>query len=166
MAPGLTTNIPIIQGDIWKLRAASDYITHLNSQTPWGQDGKQYAVTACVQAPSVILVGGIQISKGQSMFNISCPNCHLTNCVDPRDTGQSLLVLRQPPYVVIPTTIEGPWCDDPGMQALEEINKGLSRERRAVRLMVAGLAAVISIIATAITATIFFKQFYQNSRLC
>lgn len=26
----------------------------LNSQTPWGQDGKQYAVTACVQAPSVI----------------------------------------------------------------------------------------------------------------
>ncbi|XP_019490040.1 PREDICTED: uncharacterized protein LOC109378044 [Hipposideros armiger] len=111
----LTPNIPIIQGDNWRLWAASDYITHLNSQTPWGQDVKHYTITACVQAPSVILVGGIQISKAQSMSNISCPNCHLTNCIDPRDKGQSMLVLRQPPYVVIPTTIEGPWYDDPGI---------------------------------------------------
>lgn len=52
------------------------------------------------------------------------------------------------------TTVEVPWYDDPEIQALKEIKNGLSREQQVVRLIIAGLAAIISLIATAITATV------------
>lgn len=116
--------------------------------------GELYIQSPPIQAPEVILVGDLQINKVQSIYNISCQNCHLTNCIDPKDRGRSILVLRQPPYIVIPTTIEGPWYDDPGTQAFEEIKNGLSREQRVVRLIIAGLAAIISLVATAITAAV------------
>lgn len=40
-----------------------------------------YIQSPPVQAPEVILVGDLQSNKVQSIYNISCQNCHLTNSI-------------------------------------------------------------------------------------
>jgi hypothetical protein len=66
---------------------------------------------ACVQHLFALLAGSINISKNRTIFDISFSNCNLTSCVDNYING-SLLIVKQSPYILIPTNFTGPWYHD------------------------------------------------------
>lgn len=67
-APVLITGSHTLQKEIWRLWAASDYVNHSSFDLPYNQNNTQpYAITACVQAPEVLLVGDFQIRLVQSL---------------------------------------------------------------------------------------------------
>lgn len=49
----------VVQNKIWRLWATSNYVNHTSSITEHLPVGTSYVVTACVQAPEVILVGNL-----------------------------------------------------------------------------------------------------------
>jgi hypothetical protein len=113
-----------IQSDIWKLRAATANInltSHSGSSVVKGlQD--------CVQHPFALLAGSINISKNRTIFDSSCSYCNLTSCVDNYING-SLLIVKQSPYILVPTNFMGPWYHDRGLQVVKEIKSLLVREK-------------------------------------
>jgi hypothetical protein len=99
-----------IQSDIWKLGAATANInltSHSGSSVIKG-------LKACVQHPFALLAGPINISKNGIIFDNSCSNCNLTSCVD-NYMNDSLLIVKQSPYVLVPTNFMGPWYHDRGL---------------------------------------------------
>nr|KAF6444261.1 hypothetical protein HJG59_008561 [Molossus molossus] len=63
---------------------------------------------------------------------------------------------------MLPVNISEPWYSEKGLQVLEEIEKGLSRPRRFIGLLIAGIAALVTIIATAATAAVALSQSIQT----
>ena len=72
--------------------------------------------------------------------------------------GTSVMVLHQPSFVMLPVNVTGPWYCDRGLQVLKEINTALSRQKRFIGLLITGLVALVSLIATATTAAIALSQ--------
>jgi hypothetical protein len=99
-----------IQSDIWKLRAATatiDLTSHSGSSVIKG-------FQACVQLPLALLAGSINISRNGTIFDISCSHCNLTSCVDSY-INDSLLVIKQSPYILVPTNFMESWYHDRGL---------------------------------------------------
>jgi hypothetical protein len=117
---------------------------------------------ACVQHPFALLAGSINISKNRTIFDISFSNCNLTSCVDNYING-SLLIVKQSPYILLPTNFMGPWYHDRGLQVVKEIKSLLVREKRFVGLLIAGIVAAITAIATMATAAVALSQSIQNA---
>jgi hypothetical protein len=91
-----------IQSDTWKLRAATANInltSHSGSSVVKG-------LQACVQHPFASLARSTNISKNKTIFDIFCFNCNLTSCVDNYING-SLLIVKQSPYILVPTNFTG-----------------------------------------------------------
>jgi hypothetical protein len=155
---GGSSNRGTIQSDIWKLGAATAKInltSHSGSSVIKG-------LQACVQHPFALLAGLIHISKNGTIFNISCFNCNLTSCVDNYTNG-SLLIVKQSPYILVPTNFMGSWYHDRGLQVVKEIKSLLVREERFVGLLIAGIVAAITAIATMATAAVALSQSIQNA---
>jgi hypothetical protein len=108
------------------------------------------------------LAGSINISKNRTIFDISFSNCNLTSCVDNYLNG-SLLIVKQSPYILIPTNFTGPWYHDRGLQVVKEIKSLLVREKRFVGLLMTGIVAAITAIATMATAAVALSQSIQNA---
>jgi hypothetical protein len=73
-----------IRSDIWQLGAATA-TSHSGSSVIKG-------LQACVQHSFALLAGSINISRNETIFDISCSNCNLTSCVDNYINGSLLIV--------------------------------------------------------------------------
>jgi hypothetical protein len=97
-------------------------------------------------------------------YDITCEHCILTNCINnsrPLDQKR-ILIVKQPAFVMLPVQINGTWYDNVGVQALLEIKKALTRHKRVVDLIIAGVLALMSLIASAVTSTVALSQSIQT----
>jgi hypothetical protein len=78
-----------IQLDLWKLGAATVLLnlTNCSLVKTVGIGAGSRGLQACVQHPFALLIGKINITKNESIFYITCPNCNLTLCVDNDNNG-------------------------------------------------------------------------------
>lgn len=65
-------------------------------------------------------------------YNVQCFNCTITNCLDPTLSPHIVIIVKQPPYVMLPVKLDEPWYDGPGLYAIELMKNALSRKRRFV----------------------------------
>jgi Mg2+/Co2+ transporter CorB len=65
---------------------------------------------------------------------------------------------------MLPVQINGTRYDNPGVQALLEVEKVLTRYKRVIGLIIAGVLALVSLIASAVASTVVTK--FPNSSLC
>ena len=100
-------------------------------------------ITACVTPPHVLIVGKINVTMRGRNFNVTCYNCILTNCISFVLEGTIVMVFHQPSFVMLPVNTSGPWYADRGLQVLEKIIKALSRQKRVIGLIIAGITACI-----------------------
>ncbi|XP_039096226.1 endogenous retrovirus group K member 8 Env polyprotein-like isoform X1 [Hyaena hyaena] len=147
------------QTDIWQLVAA---MRHIILTRPYGPT--YYAVTACVQAPYALLYSSmthgkfaIESKKDQSYY-ITCTGCVLTNCISSDNGIKFLMILRQPPYIMLPVELNIPWYDDYGLQVLQEINYALIRPKRFIGALILGITALIAIIGSMAASTVSLVQ--------
>ena len=67
------------------------------------------------------LIGHIKITfVSSTVFNVSCIDCTLSNCVSVLKPGMSVMVVYQPAFVLLPVNITGPWYSERILQVLEE----------------------------------------------
>jgi hypothetical protein len=64
-----------------------------------------------------------------TVFNLSCIDCTLSNCVNVLKPGMSVIVFYQPVFVLLPVNITGSWYSEISLQVLEEVFQALSRAR-------------------------------------
>jgi|UPI0000F4CE1B hypothetical protein len=69
----------------------------------------------------------------------------------------SVMVVYQPVFVLLPVNITGPWYPEKSLQVLEEVSRALSRNKRIVGFIIAGIAALIKLVAST-TAAIALTQ--------
>lgn len=95
------------------------------------------------------------------MFDVSCPNCILANCISLVDDHTHVLVFKQPSFVMLPIYVHDPWFDDKVLQVFEELEKVLSREKCLVRFIIAGITALVIMLNTTVVAAVTFSQSSQ-----
>jgi hypothetical protein len=71
--------------------------------------------------------------------------------------------VNQPAFVMLPVQINSTLYDNPGVQALLEIEKALTRHKRVVGLIIAGVFALMSLIASAVACTVALSQSIQTA---
>jgi hypothetical protein len=75
----------------------------------------------------------------------------------------SLLIVKQSPYILVPTNFTGPWYHDKALQLVKEIKSLLVREKIFVRFLTAGIVAAITTIATMTTVAVALSKSIQNT---
>jgi hypothetical protein len=75
----------------------------------------------------------------------------------------SLLIVKQSPYILVSTNFIVPWYHDRGLQVVKEIKSLSVREKRFAWLLIAGIVAAITAIATMATAAVALSQSIQNA---
>jgi hypothetical protein len=78
------------------------------------------------------------------VFNISGINCTLS-VLNP---AMSFMVVYQSALVLLPVSITGPWYSEESLQILEEVSQALNKSKRVVCLIIAGVAALVTLIAS------------------
>lgn len=97
-------------------------------------------------------------------YSVACEGCNLTNCISVTDRNFDILVLHQPPFVMLPVKVNGTWYEHSGLQVLIRLCELLTRPNRFLGMLIAGLVAVTSLIATATTAAIALTQEIHTAR--
>lgn len=120
------------------------------------------SVTANVPDPYALLIGNITIDLGNEaqIYNISCINCSLSNCIN--SSVSTVVILQQPAFVFLPVNISGNWYGNTGIAVLQKVEQALSRTKRFVVLLVAGITALITLIASATASAISLSQTVQT----
>ncbi|XP_037067003.1 uncharacterized protein LOC119089130 [Peromyscus leucopus] len=116
-------------------------------------------------SPFAILYSGktgtLNIIPNGSIYDISCKDCYLTNCLNSITNPKTFVILHQPSHVLLPVNLSSPWYEDPALFALEYIADSLSRPKRLVAAIFLGIAALIAIITTvAASATALTQQIH------
>ncbi|XP_054570314.1 endogenous retrovirus group K member 13-1 Env polyprotein-like [Eptesicus fuscus] len=158
-----------IQLLLWKLAAALNTVTAVvtypssDKNKNWTASSWTVNVTACVPEPYALLVGKVNISHQSQTFNVTCVNCLLTNCIANVPWGEQVVVLHQPAFVIVPVNLSEPWYNDHSLQVWREVTSALSRPRRFIGLLIAGVTALITLIATAAAAAAALTQEVQTA---
>lgn len=120
---------------------------------------------ACVPSPYALLTvtptqGHLSMNPHSAdLYSVQCYECILTNCVSPRGSVNTVLLVKQPPHVMLPIKGKLPWCDDIGLlQALQEINLVLSRSKCFVASLILGITALIAIVESFTASTVALVQ--------
>jgi hypothetical protein len=139
--------------ELFRLVAAS---RHLILKRPGFQEHEMISTSACVTYPYAILLGLpqlIDIEKRGSTFHISCSSCRLTNCLDSFAYDYAAIIVKRPPYVLLPVDIgDEPWFDDSAIQTFRYATD-LIRAKRFVAAIILGISALIAIITSFAVAT-------------
>ena len=118
---------------------------------------------ACVPHPYALLVGSVNVQPGLRNYNVTCNNCTLTNCVRGITNQTRVLVLRQPAFVMIPVKINASWYDEKGLELWREVEGALMCYRRGIGLIILGFVALVTLIASSITAALSLAQSVQTA---
>ena len=73
---------------------------------------------------------------------VTCEQCMLSSCLTPQYNVCSFVVLKRPPYLMIPVSVHSYWYDNYGLAVLQQL-QDLMRTRRFVGLLILGIAALI-----------------------
>ena len=79
---------------------------------------QRYIVRACVHSPYAFLLAknrsDLGVSEGETVYNVECVNCFISNCVDGNEYNnyKAVMIIKQPPYLMVPAKLEGQWFDD------------------------------------------------------
>ena len=72
-------------------------------------------------------------------------------------------MVYQAAFVLLPVNITGPWYfEKKSLQVLEEVSQVLSRSKRAVSLIIAGIAVLIALIASTTASAIALTQLFST----
>ena len=152
------------QNYIWKLAVAMEGVTKgSHGQNNLQTIDKAEDVMTCVAPPYALLVGNINITLNGNHFNVSCINCNLSNCMSNVPDRTIVMILHQPAFVMLSVNVTGPWYADKCLRVLEELKNALSRQKRVVGFIIAGIIAIVSLIATAATAAIALSHSVQTA---
>jgi hypothetical protein len=118
--------------DLWKLAAAIGLLnlTSLSLADLDRGEAEKIGLQACFQHPYVLVIGNVEAAKGEGLYSITCQGCNLTTCICSHNKDRDILIVVQPPYVLVPTNILGDWYDDRDLQVVKEIKEFLLREKR------------------------------------
>ncbi|XP_042791752.1 endogenous retrovirus group K member 6 Env polyprotein-like [Panthera leo] len=160
-----------IHSDLWKLYATFDKIyTNDSFSFPEYYVSPVLQLRACVPPPYYLIVGDGTITPvkedGHQLYWLTCPACVLTNCLPvdgPSRSGMKVYLVLQPPYWMLPVHVTGPWYPNYGMQLALEISKRLRRTKRFLGLLIAGLIAAVTVIASATVSVISLHESAQTA---
>ena len=96
------------------------------------------------------------VFEGESVYNVKCVNCLISNCVDGNDYSnyKAVMIVKQPPYLMVPVKLEGQWFDDYALNVLYELNGLISQPKRFITALIVGITALISIIASVMVSDV------------
>ena len=68
---------------------------------------QRYIVWACIHSPYVFLLArnrnDLGVFEGETVYNVECVNCFISNCVDGSDySNYTVVTVKQPPYLMVP----------------------------------------------------------------
>ncbi|XP_044917569.1 endogenous retrovirus group K member 6 Env polyprotein-like isoform X1 [Felis catus] len=147
---------------LWQATAASHPITasyFSNNQTTFAN----YSVTTCVQTPYALLVSPTAYSLSfimdpkTKLITTSCKECILTNCMRPELKAKAFVLLRQPPYIMVPVNVTDSWHENSGLEALQKLDS-LMRPKRFIAALILGITALITIVTSLTVSTIALAQ--------
>ena len=81
---------------------------------------------ACLPSPYVFLFTNdsgrlnIQINYSGGSNVVSCEQCMLSSCLTPQYVC-SFVVLKSPPYIMVPVTVTTHWYDNYGLAVLQQL---------------------------------------------
>ena len=66
----------------------------------------------------------LEVSEGETVYNVICVNCSISNYVDGNDYNnyKAVMIVKQPPYLMVPVKLEGQWFDNYALKILYELN--------------------------------------------
>ena len=138
-----------MQPELWSALAAMAPVT---SHRPLNE--QRYIVWACIHSLYAFLLArnwnDLGVFKGETVYNVECVNCFISNCVDGNDytNYKAVMIVKQPPYLMVPVKLEGEWFDDYALKILYEFNGLISQPKRFIAALIVGITALISIIAS------------------
>ena len=88
---------------------------------------------------------------------VTCERCMLSSCLTPQYNVFSFVVLKRPPYLMIPVTVTTHWYDDYGLAVLQQLQE-LMQQWRFVGLLILGISALIAAITSITVAAISLTQ--------
>ena len=112
-----------MQPELWNaLAAMAPVILHrpLNEQ--------RYIVRACLHSPYAFLLArnqsDLEVSEEETVYNVICVDCFISNYVDENDYSnyEAVMIVKQPPYLMVPVKLEGQWFDDYAFKVFYELN--------------------------------------------
>lgn len=154
--PIFNSHLLPVQPDLYRLFAATHKVTLIRPRSKVKRVSA--SVLACVAAPFSILSSEEHgdfslVQDAYGVYHVTCINCQLSNCLTV--TRKSVFViLRQPPYVLLPVYVNGTWFSDPGIEAIHRASSLLRRGRRFVAALILGITALIGVISSFALSTI------------
>ena len=158
-----------MQPELWRaLAAMALVILHrpLNEQ--------RYIVWACTHSPYAFLLARNQNElrsfdesfEGETVYNVECVNCFISNCVDGNYyiNYKAVMIVKQPTHLMVPVKLEGQWLDDLALKVLYEFNSLISQPKRFIAALIVGITALIAIIASdTVSAVALSKEVHTAS---
>ena len=144
---------------LWRALAAMAPVTlhrPLNEQ--------RYIVQACIHSPYAFVLArnrnDLGAFEGESVYNVKCVNCFISNCVDGNDYNncKAVMILKQPPYLMVPVKLEGQWFDDYTLKVLYELIGLISQPKRFITALAVEITALIAIIASVMVSAVALSK--------
>ena len=108
-----------------------------------------------------------RVFEGETVYNVECINCFISNCVDGNSYSnfKAVMIVKQPPYLMVPVKLEGQWFDDYALKVLYKLNGLFSRPKRfiaalivGITALIAGITALIAIIASVMVSAVVLSK--------
>ena len=68
------------------------------------------------------------------------------------------MIVKQPPYLMVPVKLEGEWFDDYALKILYEFNGLISQPKRFIAALIMGITALIAIIASVTVSAVALSK--------
>ncbi|XP_054112756.1 endogenous retrovirus group K member 13-1 Env polyprotein-like isoform X1 [Callithrix jacchus] len=152
--PIFTTKTGKAYTSLWKLfLALTPGFVRASSRSSSYPSKHDIHVQACIASPYAIIAGNVSFTECKGHYSTFCNNCILTNCLDsPLFPLPTILIIHQPPYVMLPVNISGSWYDERGLQILHQVRDLMVRSKRFISIFIASILAIVSVVATAAVA--------------
>ena len=106
------------------------------------------------------------VFEGETVYNVKCVNCFISNCVDGNDYSnyKAVMTVKQPLYLMVPVKLERQWFDDYALKVLYEFNGLISQPKRFIAALIVGTTALIAILASVtVSAAALSKEVHTAS---
>ncbi|XP_061005612.1 uncharacterized protein LOC133061648 isoform X1 [Dama dama] len=137
----------VYQTEVWKLLAAFETSGSFMQTGEKVKGGFFWNATwryprACVPYPFMIIAGSVNLTKNNSQYYIHCFNCTLTSCIRGIRNNSGVLIVKQPPFVMLPVNLTEPWYEESGLELWERVRTALARPRRGIGLIILGVVTL------------------------
>ena len=96
----------------------------------------------------------------EKLYNVECVDFFISNCVDGNDYSnyKAVMIVKQPPYLMVPVKLEGQWFDDYALKVSYELNGLISRPKRFTPALTVGITALIAIIVSVTVSAVALSK--------